>query len=214
VVTKEGALEATYLLKRIGVIAAAVTVLATAHIAIHLQAEEIARGLMPQYIPMTPSQLDSATRDRNVCISRSDWRAYPCTPSDDDWEQKKERTAYYDQYSWEQKNLNQGETRIQMALGILFGIGYTILLMMMLSSLRKLFSSGLAATIRKRISSLKHAAIDSGGGLREAMDRRRLHQAQKEFLSLKSLYENGVISEDAFVKRKAVLTAKLAITSR
>ena len=204
-------MEAKYLLKRIGIIAGVVTVLATAHLALHFQSKEIARSVMSEYIPMTASELDSATRSQGNCtLDLNAMRGYSCHPDDKDWEREKAQIAAYHVSEWEVKNLYQGEARIQVALAILFGIGYAILLMMMLSSLREFFSTRLAARIRKRITNLRRAAIDSSRGLRQAMDRRQLHQAQKEFLSLKSLFENGVISEEVFVKRKAALAARLA----
>lgn len=215
-VKKEDTLEATYLLlKRLGVIAGFATLLAIAHLVLHFQAKEIARSVMSQYIPMTASELDSATRSKGYCRDEYTFISdASCTPDKKSWEGQKVQTAYYHQRQWEENNLYQGEARVQVAVAILFGIGYSILLVLMFNSLREFFKAGPAATIHKRFTNLKRTAIDSSGGLREAMDRRQLHQAQKELLSLKSLYENGVISEEVFVKRKAVLAARLAHTSR
>jgi hypothetical protein len=89
-----------------------------------------------------------------------------------------------------------------------FGIAYLTVGLFALLAFRKWFTSELLPIARRGLGKIKDAA-SIPHDLGEFNANRKLRQAESDFLTVKNLYDNGLITEEMLLQRKAELTAVL-----
>lgn len=110
--------------------------------------------------------------------------------------------------AFEQKEVQPAAEALQTTFHIAFGVLYAGVSLYFLALLRKTFDAQHRQAFGYRLRKLIRAA-QLRGTFEGLSGGRKLRQAQNEFLVVKSLYENGLITEAMFLQRKDELKARL-----
>ena len=170
------------------------------HVALSLNAYSIATPLVKAYVPLTK---EAATKQTTEACDRS-LRRYneDCsTPSESSVLTWMER----DKTNYEYQEVHPVARRVRDATDIAFGMVYAALALGAIWA----FKSWFGVNVWPRLVSLV-GPLRASLNLSETRATRRLRRAQEEFRTLKSLRDDGLISEELFVARKNKLKAAIS----
>lgn len=165
-----------------------------------LNSDSIARMLAPEFVPLSEQQVkERAEGARASCGSRPYWMAERC---DLDYV-RLAREGHLAAYEYD---ISGRAREVRSTLeGTLAGALALLGLAALWALCRALYTK--FAPVVRAGTRLATSSLD--GGVSEVMQRRRFNKAEKDFQTLKSLYENGLITEDVFNQRKDLLTQTL-----
>lgn len=103
--------------------------------------------------------------------------------------------------AYEQEHVEPRAEELRNRHHVFFGAVYVVIALFVLRAILKWFTAQVLPAIRSRAKRLKEAV--------PILANLKLHQAENDFATVKNLYENGLITEEMFLKRKAELRAAL-----
>lgn len=168
-----------------------------------LNRDAIARMLAPEYVPLPDEKARQiASHERTACDARYYWPGSSSQYCNRDYFQFA-KDSHRREYDWEiSKRASEVKDFVENSLAVALTILGLAAFWALCRALYTRLSPAMRAGTRLATSSLE-------GGVSEVLQRRRFSKAEKDFQTLKSLYDNGLITEDVFNQRKALLSQTL-----
>lgn len=168
------------------------------HFALSLMANDIATLFVQAYVPLTKEE---AFKQAVSSCNRSSMRTYleNCSmPSENTVSEEMENHKFY----YDRREFEPIKSRVHDVTNVAFGVVYATLALVALWAFINWFIANVWPMLAGSLGVLRNS-LD----LSEKSAARRLRRAEKEFRTLKSLRDDGLIAEDVFVARKDKLKA-------
>lgn len=178
-----------------------IAILGSGHIAMTVMSIEIAKVFARPYVPITRQEAHEQIRRDCLRSFAAHYNIRSCEVSAEDIS----RTIAFRYTRYELDVLSPIAEKIALTANVVYGILYTVL--------AASFAWALALWLRRATAPAKQLVVERfrvANKMPSFITSARLSKAEKEFRTLRSLQENGLISEADFLARKQRLAVSLA----
>lgn len=202
------------------------------HVATIVKVESIAERYSPTYVPMakeiassmvntdckndssieiydsdiwTSKRFESSAKNSTICnaIQRRD-----AGGNSDEFDALIDNKLRAHRWAWKQREVGPRAEKFEEGFHIAFSMSYAVIALYALLALKQWFFSNGRQALNRRVAKLGTMSGISGR-VSDIAANHKMRKAQADFQTLKSLHENGLITDEVFAKRKDALRAGL-----